>query len=160
MQVLKRSGIDLIPCGIPARLVDMDTVGKVVSAEVVAYRWQVCDQRDVGSADRKKQAIAVRVFIDIASKALRRHHERVVGMTCEVGNPLKIEADADEDDSQRAQSHPAAVLHEGRRSDAYNEDKRESDDLVIARLHVVVPASEEDVSASGQQRGYKERIRP
>src|ERR1700742_5023942 len=100
MQVFKCSWIDLIPCGIPARLVDTDTVGKIVSAEIVAYRWQVCDQRNVGSADRKKQSIATRVFIDVTGHALCRHHERVVGMTCEVGNPLKIEADADQDDSQ------------------------------------------------------------
>src|SRR5580698_2499823 len=100
------------------------------------------------------------MLIDVAGQALCCHHKCMVTMAYEVCGQLKIEADAEEDDGQRSESDPTTILQQSRGSGAHNKDKGKGYHLVVARLHVVVPAGEEDISAGGQQGCHKNGIVP
>ncbi len=118
------------------------------------------DERNVRSADGKQQPISIGMLVDVPRQPLGCHDEGVIGMTDEMRDHPKIQANAEGNCCQSGDSHPAALVQQACSSNAHDKDEREGDDLVVTRLHIVVPADEKDVSGGSQQRCDKKRVSP
>jgi hypothetical protein len=73
--------VDLVPGDIPARVIGLDTNGKIHGAEVIADRRQTGHERELGATDREDERVVTGVGGDDVTDLVGGTREGVVGGT-------------------------------------------------------------------------------
>ena len=152
VQILKRSGVKVVPCGIPAGLVGGEFGYQFLCSEVIAQGGQVGNQRNLVAADGDQQALAVGMLIHILSELPGRIHKCVLGISGIVQclNAVDARSRQSQCDHGPAQAADSACAGKQRLSPHRHHKKaEESHHGKVARLGMVLIGHEEDIAGHG-----------
>src|ERR1700744_2940936 len=100
VQIFEGAGVEVIPCGVPARLIFGHLVWQRNCSEIVAEGREMADKGNLVSADRNQKAIAVGMLVDVSGEVLRCGDPRVLRVKDIAEGPYAIEGRCAESDGQ------------------------------------------------------------